>query len=105
MTTFTWEVSQLDCYPQAEGQTDVVFTVHWRCAGTNGTYLASVYSTCLIPAPTNSFTPYANLTREQVLGWIWSNGVDQAAIEAAVQQRINDQITPPVISPPLPWSS
>jgi hypothetical protein len=90
----------MDCYPQEGGNTDVVFNVHWTCAGTDGTYNASVYSTCAVPAPTGSaFTPYANLTQEQVLGWIWANGVDQAATEVAVLQQIN----PPVVKPPLPW--
>jgi hypothetical protein len=105
MTTFTWTVSQLDCYPQAEGQTDVVFTVHWTCSGTDGTYNGSVYSTCSVPAPTGTFTPYADLTQDQVLGWIWANGVDQASAEAAVQAQIDNQINPPTISPPLPWTA
>ena len=105
MTTFTWTVSQLDCYPQADNQTDVVFTVHWQLTGTDGTYNGSVYSTCAVPAPTGTFTPYADLTQEQVLGWIWANGVDQASAEAAVQTQIDNQINPPVTSPALPWIS
>jgi hypothetical protein len=105
MTTITWTVTAMDCYPHADGQADVVFTVHWTCAGTDGTYNASVYSTCSVPAPTGSaFTPYANLTQEQVLGWIWANGVDQAATEAAVQTQLDNQINPPVVTPPLPWA-
>jgi len=105
MTTFTWTVTQLDCYPQADNKTDVVFTVHWQLTGTDGTYNGSVYSTCSVPAPTGTFTPYADLTQEQVLGWIWANGVDQASAEAAVQTQIDNQITPPVTSPALPWIS
>ena len=105
MTVFTWTVTQLNCYPQAEEQTDVVFTVHWTCAGTDGTYTGSVYSTCSVPAPTGTFTPYADLTQDQVLGWIWANGVDQASAEAAVQTQIDNQINPPVTSPALPWIS
>ena len=105
-TTTTWTVSAMDCYPQEDGNTDVVFTVHWTCAGTDGTYNASVYSTCSVPAPTgSSFTPYADLTQEQVLGWIWANGVDQSATEAAVDQQIQAQINPPVVTPPLPWAA
>jgi hypothetical protein len=45
MTTITWTISAMDCYPQEGGNTDVVFNVHWTCAGTDGTYNASVYST------------------------------------------------------------
>jgi len=104
--TITWSVSALDCYPQESGNTDVVFNVHWTCAGTDGTYNASVYSTCSVPAPTGSaFTPYDQLTQQQVLGWIWANGVDQAATEAAVQTQLDNQINPPVVTPPLPWTA
>ena len=106
MTTITWTVTAMDCYPQEGGNTDVVFTVHWTCSGTQDAYSASVYSTCAVPAPTGSaFIPYADLTQDQVLGWIWANGVDKASAEAAVQQQINNQINPPVVTPPLPWSA
>lgn len=103
-TQITWTVTAMDCYPQESGETDVVFTVHWTCAGTDGTYNASVYSTCAVPTPEGAFTPYVDLTQEQVLSWIWANGVDQAATEAAVEQQLQNQIDPPVITPPLPWA-
>ena len=102
--TITWSVTAMDAYPQAEGQTNVVFTVHWTCAGVQDTYQASVYSTCGVTYSSGTpYTPYAQLTQEQVLGWIWGNGVDKAATEAAVQQQINNQINPPVVTPKLPW--
>ena len=102
-TQYTWTVTQMDCYPQEAGNTDVVFTVHWTCAGTDGTYNASIYSTCSVPTPSGTFTPYDQLTQSPVLGWIYANGVDQTATEAAVGQQIANQINPPVVTPPLPW--
>ena len=104
MTTITWTVTAMNCYPTVGSETDVVFTVHWTCSGTDGTYTSSVYSTCSVPMPTGTFTPYDQLTQEQVLGWIWDNGVDKDATEAAVQAQIEAQINPPVVTPPLPWS-
>ena len=105
-TTFNWEISQLNCYPQAEGQTDVVFTVHWRLTGTDGTYSGTVYSTCGVTYEAGTpFTPFANLTQDQVLGWIWASGVDKDSAEAAVQTQIDNQANPPVVSPQLPWSN
>jgi hypothetical protein len=103
-TTYTWQVSALNCYPTQDNLTDVVFNVHWQCVGTDGQYTASVYSTCSVPGPGNPFTPYANLTQDQVLNWIWANGVDKEATEANVAQQIQNQINPPVVTPPLPWS-
>ena len=106
--TMTWDVTAMDCYPQADGEADVVFTVHWTCSGAqtvNGqTYNGSVYSTCSLPAPTGTpFTPYADLTLDQVLGWVWSS-VDKDAVELNLDGLIAAQIDPPVVTPPLPWA-
>ena len=105
MTTITWTVTAMDCYPQEGGNTDVVFTVHWNCAGVDGTHNASIYSTCSVPFTAGTFTPHADLTQDQVLGWIWANGVDQTATEAAVEQQIQSKINPTVVTPALPWSA
>lgn len=104
-TTFNWTVTAMDCYPQADGETDVVFNVHWTCSGVDGDYSGSVYATCQVPAPSGSFTPYASLTQDQVLGWIWANGVDKAVTEDAVQSQIDNAKNPPVVTPALPWSN
>jgi hypothetical protein len=104
MATYTWNVSAIDCYPQADGETNVAFNVHWTLVGTQDAYNGSVYSTCGVPAPTGAFTPYADLTQDQVLGWIWANGVDKDSAEAAVQAQIDAQITPTVVQPALPWA-
>jgi hypothetical protein len=78
---------------------------HYRCTGTDGQYTASVYSTCSVPAPNpDDFTPYEDLTLNQVLGWIWANGVDKDATEAAVQTQIDNLINPPVVTLPIPWN-
>jgi len=103
-TTFEWSITQMNCYPQAEGQSDVVFCCHWTCSGTDGTYNGSVYSTCSVTYVAGTpYTPYDQLTQDQVLGWIWSSGVDKASAEAAVQSQIDNAKNPPVVSPPLPW--
>ena len=108
--TITWLIEWMQCYPQAEGQTDVVFQVGWRCNGLleqdNQSFSGTVYSTQSVTYTAGSpYTPYADLTEDQVLGWIWAAGVDQAATEAAVEQQIQDAINPPITSPALPWAA
>jgi hypothetical protein len=103
--TNTWAVVQLDCYPEEAGDTDVVFTVHWTLIGTDGTYSGSTYGSCGVPGPGDPFTPYADLTLDQVLGWIWANGVDKDAQETAVAAQIEAQINPTVVTPPIPWKA
>jgi hypothetical protein len=104
--TPVWIIEWMKTTPTSADPAEAVITVGWRCNGTQDSYSASVYSTCsLPPADPANFTPYADLTQDQVLGWIWANGVDQASAEAAVQQQIDNQINPPVIQPPLPWAA
>jgi len=101
-----WQVSNLDCKVSEDNLSDVVYCAHWRCSATEDGYSASVYSTCSLPAPDPAnFIAYADLTQEEVLNWIWANGVDKAATEAAVQQQIELQKNPVVVSPPLPWAA
>ncbi len=103
--TNTWAVVQMDAYPEYEGEPDVVFTVHWTLSGTDGTYSGSSYGSVGITLTEGStFTPYADLTLDQVLGWVWANGVDKDATEANVAAQIEAQINPTVVTPSLPWS-
>ena len=104
----TWTITAMNC-STTEQNPDTVIICHWTCSGTEsvqGIYNASIYSTCSVPTPTPSstFVPYDQLTQDTVLGWIWANGVDKDATEAAVQSQINNQINPPIVTPPLPWS-
>ena len=104
MTTITWNISQLDCVPQAPEGADYVVTAHWQCNGVDGDYSGQVYSTTSFAVVEGAFTAYADLTQDQVLGWVWDNGVDKDATEAAVEGQIEAQINPPIVAPPLPWS-
>lgn len=95
----------MSCYPEVDGKTDVVFDVAWNCVGEDGQYVGGVSNRCPLQLdPQAAYTPYADLTQEQVLGWVWASGVDKSSAEAAVQQEIDQQINPPVVQPPLPWA-
>ena len=93
--SYQWIIEAIDCYPQSEGQTNLVFVAHWRCNATstethtvNGQavpYTASIYSTCPVTYVSGSpFTPYAQLTQQQVLGWIWGSGVSESGTQTAL---------------------
>jgi len=103
MITINWIIERLLVKPTEGSLTDVVITADWRCNGSQDQYSGTCYGSASFAPPTENFTPYEDLTQDQVLGWCWSNGVDQAAIEANVSAQIADQINPPVIAPPLPW--
>ena len=102
-----WVISQMDTKPSEDGLTDVVACVHWRrdAKETIGDkeYFADVYGAmgCSAPDPM-AFTPYADLTFEQVCGWLEAN-LDVAALDAALDNQIEMQVNPPIVVLPLPW--
>jgi len=99
----SWIIERLLVKPTEGSLTDVVITADWRCNGTDGTYSGTCYGSASFAPPTENFTPYPDLTEQQVLEWCFANGVDQAAIEANVSLQIANQINPPVVVLPLPW--
>lgn len=104
--TYTWVIEQINCVPQKDDHTDVVMTVHWRQNATDGTYSATMYGTVGITyAPGSPFTPYADLTKDQVIGWVQDAlGTEQCAqMTVNLDQQIANQVNPPIVSPPLPW--
>jgi len=103
MPTISWLIERLLVKPTEGSYTDVVITADWRCNGSQDNYSSTCYGSCSFAPPTGSFTPYPDLTQEQVLDWCFANGVDKNAIEANVTAQIENQINPPVVSLPLPW--
>jgi hypothetical protein len=111
MITISWIIERLLVKPTEGDKTDVVITADWRCNGTETTgtgddektYSGTCYGSASFAPPTGNFTPYEDLTQEQVLGWCFANGVDQAAIEANVTLQIENQINPPIVCLPNPW--
>jgi hypothetical protein len=103
MPTILWIIERLLVKPTEGTLTDVVITADWRCNGTQDQYSGTCYGSCSFALPSGEFTPYPDLTQEQVLNWCYENGVDKTAIEANVTAQINDQINPPVVTLPLPW--
>ena len=104
--TNTWNVVQMDAYPEYEGETNVVFTIHWTLNGTDETYSGSVYGTVGVSLEEGAtFTPYADLTKSQVIDWVQTAlGEEQVArYEANVAKQIADQVAPSIVTPQLPW--
>ena len=99
MSTIVWNISQLD----RQTSDGFVTTAHWQANATDGDYSASVISTCSWSEGTAT-SPYADLTHETVLGWIWANGVDKDAVEASLAAQIAEQKAP-VKATGVPWSN
>jgi hypothetical protein len=94
-----WTISTLE----RETSNGFVTTAHWQCNAVDGDYTASTYSTCSWADGTPTI-PYADLTQETVLGWVWANGVDKQATEDALAANIALQKNP-VTATGTPWSA
>jgi len=82
-----------------------VVNVLWTVTGVDGQHTASIDGNSQFTMQEGTFTPYDQLTQDEVLGWIWANGVDKDATEAAVNAQIQAQAFPTIVSPPLPWAA
>jgi hypothetical protein len=113
MTTFNWTIATLEYDLQPSDMDGAVIVAHWRVNAeeTTGegddavTYTASSYGTCgFSPDPAApGYVPYADLTRRpNVLGLVWTTGVDKDATEASLQANIDLQINP-VTASGVPW--
>jgi hypothetical protein len=104
----TWSIDWMQASThEINGFAEVVLSAGWRCIGIDGALSSSIYSSVSFPQPQEggAFTPYADLTLDQVLGWVWDNGVDKDETEASVTAQVEKLVNPPTITPPLPWDN
>jgi hypothetical protein len=93
----TWSISQLD----RKTSDGFVTTAHWQAMAVDGDHSASVYSTCSWSEGQPTI-PYTDLTEEEVLEWVWASGVDKAATEQSLEERI-EALKNPVSEAGVPW--
>lgn len=106
--TYKWVIEQLQCYPQHDNHTDVVFNICWRRQATDGSHNADIYGAQAVTLdPSATFTPFEQLTEAQVISWLEDAfGPEQLeAQKASLDKQIADQINPPVVRPALPWAN
>lgn len=106
--TVSWVISQLQCYPQHEGRSDVVFAVHWRLQATDGTHTADVHGVQTIGFdPDAPFTPFSALTKSQIEGWLEDAMPSDKLIEikADLDKQIEDKADPASVDVSPPWAN
>jgi hypothetical protein len=98
----TWTITSMESTADA----GIVVSANWACVGQQDGFTSGMSGTSVFPAPGQTYTPYADLTESQVLGWCWTvGGVDQTNTEAAVNAGLQSQINPVVVNNPLPWTA
>ena len=91
-----WKVKSLTAYPHLDGKDNVVYLVHWELG------LIDAVTELLLPA--GDFIPFADLTEEIVLNWVWAR-ISKADMEARAAKAEEDAKHPQPEPVPvnLPW--
>lgn len=101
---FNWVISQLDSIPSLDGMHKVISVIHYRAQKKHEEFTADTYGSLSVPAPHEaSFTPYDEVTKEMVEGWL-EESLDCEAIEANLDAQIENFLNPPIVAYELPWS-
>jgi hypothetical protein len=78
-----------------------VTTVHYTVTAVDGEYTASTYGTVGYTQEEDNFTPFEQLTKDQVVGWVQTS-LDKDAVEASLASQI-EALKNPVQESGLPW--
>ena len=100
--TYTWNNKTVDTYPTLEGNTDVIFNVHWILTGKDADgNTGSTYGTIsLDTSDLTNFTAFADITEEMINGWVEAAmGAEEVqAKKDAIDAQITAQINPTVVT-------
>ena len=98
--TYKWDIPQMNAHIQAEGEDNVIYTVHYRYTGSeesggktySSTQIGTQGYTYVAGDP---FVPYADTEAFEaiVIGWL-EGSLDVPAMQASIAAVITKEITP-----------
>ena len=102
-TAFNWDIAQLE-RTVSDG---IVYTAHYTIAANDGIYSASAYGSIGLEQPDpDNIIPFAELTKDLVIGWVQEKlGGDEKVeeISAQLQAQLDEQAAP-TKAQGVPWS-
>lgn len=94
MTNYNWIISAIECVKKEGDLNDVVITIHWRYAATKDEVSTDMYGATSMSLPTREkFTPYEELTKEQVCGWLEAT-LDVEDMQESLEKQLDLIINP-----------
>jgi hypothetical protein len=94
MTNFKWVISAMECIKKDGDLNDVVITIYWRYQAEKEGIFTDMYGSSSMPLPTGEdFTPYEDLTKDQVCGWLEST-LDVEALQENLDNQLELLINP-----------
>ena len=98
--TYKWDIPQMNAHIQAEGEDNVIYTVHWRYTGSEESG-GEIYSSTNIGTQSYTyvagtpFVPYEDTEAFEaiVIGWL-EGSLDVDAMKASIAATIAVEIAP-----------
>ena len=98
--TYKWDIPQMNAHIQAEGEDNVIYTVHYRYTGSEESG-GEIYSSTNIGTQSYTyvagepFVPYENTEAFEavVIGWL-EGSLDVPAMQTSIAANIESQIAP-----------
>lgn len=94
---YTWEISALECKVKDGDLDNVIYTIHYRYKASNEAeeeVTADTYGSLVLSTPDSvSFVPYADVTKEIVIGWLESS-LEVDEIKVKLDKQIDLQVNP-----------
>ena len=98
--TYKWTINQMNAHIQAEGEDNVIYTVHWTYSGSEESG-GKTYSNSMIGAQGftyvagEPFVPYEDTEAFEnvVIGWL-EGVIDVPGMAKSIEDNINLQINP-----------
>ncbi len=95
--TYTWQIVSLEAKVLHDNNENVIYSVHWTFQAhkldNEINYYASDFGIQHVEYDSDNFTPYDDLTKEDVVGWL-EDALDVEVIKSNLSNNINLQINP-----------
>jgi hypothetical protein len=103
--TFNWSISKMQVIPEQDNRTNVVVKADWlvRAVDKDNNAASFASGTCNFSLG-GTFTPFEELTEQQVLNWCFALENFKINTEAQVTEQIARQLTQKQLEPTLPWA-
>lgn len=92
---FKKKITAVQCYNQKDDLSDVAYLVHWRydAIHESGIVMSDMGSTPLKDPDPLTFTPFDQLTEDDVFSWI-EESINIPRVQEHLIQRIDEKINP-----------
>jgi hypothetical protein len=102
---YNWIISQMDTVPEANGLTDIVSVIHWRCNLEEEPSIDAYGTVVLHELDSDNFVEFEDLSEEQVINWVKSSLGNEriTQITESLNSRLQNKLNPKTVVKHVPW--